>query len=988
MSQLLPIGKFALFKNGIKNTKKSNDIFIWTAVKAIRSEHYRDKVEKIRTSDDKSVRSVIKSTLDYFCFSGTFKERNVEGLLKHSGIICIDFDLNGEHPDPEDRTQKVHITEYHIESVKYQLSKDPHTLATFVSPSGDGIKVLVKIFPDLHLESFNALKAYYLKNFGLSLDESGKDVSRACYASYDPEIFYNQDSQIFQVEGIEEKVSPLPAPDPKFRIDTETGEVIEVNDFEGWDRKKKEEFDRITVICGRIFQKKVDITSQYDDWLSIGMSLAIYGEHGRDLYHKVSQFNSKYNEPDCNYKFSNLIKTSNFTSPAKFIKICKEYDIDVKVARTIPAGIAEGAEGKGYQDFTFQMPDDMPLTPEIKKHVFQYSFFEFNCRYYYAMFKNENRTVSFYNISNFVIRPLFLIMHKQEPMRIIEIENIFGVCKVVDIPAKAFVSLSEFKAFVEGSGNFLFDGDMTKFQKIKAKLYDLSRNAEEVRTLGYHRDGFYAFANGIYTDKFEATDDHGVIEYKERNYFIPALSSIYKDQEEDFEAQKKFLFIRNKISWQDWSTQFCAVHKDNGVFGLMYYLTSLFRDLVYDNFKFFPHLFLFGPPGSGKSQLGWSLMAMYGQAQAPFNLNGGTKVAFHKKFAMFRNALVWFDEYNNAIDYQRVQALKAAYDGTGHEKSEMTSANRTKTTPVNSGCLMSGQELPIADNALFKRCILAQYHQTEYTDAEVKAHNALREIEQKGLSHITGHLSTLRQKFKDEYFDINAKLLKEFKVLLEKENNIEERIIQNMVIIVATYKVLEPVLKFPFDFEKLKSLAISNIKNQNNLIANAKETNMFWDLVEFMIDKNEAKYSIDYKIELHSEIIVNLGRNEVKEIVFSEGNEKASKHVLFLRLQKIHGTYMELHRRQYNKNGLDKGSLIHYLQNNKGFLGNVYSTRFDNSKSSAMCFDYDYLKSQGINLERGDPDVHPPIETPDRPKPPAPVQMALDQVGRDEDMPF
>jgi hypothetical protein len=986
MSQLLPIGKFALFKNGIKNTKKSVDISIQSAVKAIRSDHYKDNVQKIRTSDNKSVRSVIKASLDYFCFSGTFKERNVEGLIKHSGIICIDFDLNGEHPDPEDRTKKVHITEYNIENVKYKLSKDPFSLAVFVSPSGYGVKVLVKIFPEMHLDSFNGLKNYYKKNFDLSLDESGKDVSRACYASYDPEIYYNGDSELFKVEGIEQLPPPAPKPEKKFHINEDTGEVTEIKDFEGWDRKKKEEFDRIKVIVGRIFQKKVDITTAYDDWLSIGMSLAIYGEHGRELYHLVSQFNSDYIEADCDYKFSNLVKTTNFTTPAKFIKICKEYDIDVKVGKTIPAGVAEGAEGKGYEDLMFEMPKDVPLTPELKKHVFQYSFFEFNCRYYYADFDLNKRKVSFYQISNFIIRPLFLIMHKQEPVRIIEIENIYGVAKVVDIPAKAFVSISEFKAFVEGSGNFLFDGDMTKFQKIKAKLYDLSRNAEEVRTLGYHRDGFYAFANGIYTDKFEATDDHGVIEHKERNYFIPALSSIYKDQEEDFEAQKKFLFVRNKINWKDWSTQFCAVHKDNGVFGLMYFLTSIFRNQVYDNFKFFPHLFLFGPPGSGKSQLGWSLMAMFGQPQPPFNLNGGTKVAFHKKFAMFRNAIVWFDEYNNAIDYQRVQALKAAYDGTGHEKSEMTSANRTKTTPVNSGCIMSGQELPIADNALFKRCILAQYTQTEYTDVEVKAHSALREIESKGLSHITGHISTLKDKFKAEYFDINAKLLKEFKVILEKENNIEERIIQNMVIIISTYKVLESILDFPFTFDELKKLAITNIKNQNNLIANAKETNMFWDMVEFMIEKGDARNNHDFKFQLTDRIKVNMGRDGDKEIVFTDSTGHISKNVLFVRLAKIHPTYMQLHRQQYNKNGLDKGSLTHYLENNKGYLGHIYSTNFENTKTSALAFDYDYLKSQGINLERGDPNSIPDPIPPNKAS--GSKQMGIGEAQPDEDMPF
>ena len=67
-----------------------------------------------------------------------------------------------------------------------------------MSPSGDGIKVLVRITnPERHRDHFRALKVYFNKQYGVTPDESGINESRACFESYDPDIIVNENAVKF-----------------------------------------------------------------------------------------------------------------------------------------------------------------------------------------------------------------------------------------------------------------------------------------------------------------------------------------------------------------------------------------------------------------------------------------------------------------------------------------------------------------------------------------------------------------------------------------------------------------------------------------------------------------------------------------------------------------------------------------------------------------------------------------------------------------------
>lgn len=758
----------------------------------------------------------------------------------------------------------------------------------------------------------------------------------------------------------------------EIEIDEETGE---------WRVKKKikeikvdeKELRRAKQVADRIYEGKVNLVLNHDiNSVDLMQAIAHFGEKGREIAFKI--WEAAGLEKETADPLFEIALLSRKDSPKYFFSSAKKMGVETRYIKTARSEAAEGAEGIDAHDWVIKWPDDYADQQSFdewksREQLFAYSYIEHKNCIWFAVFDNSAREIGFYRISNFVIRPLYLIKSKTDPKRLFEVKNIFGVKYILDIPAKALVSMTEFQVFCESHGNFLFEGSKQQFTKIKRKLYDQTKDAEEVKMLGWQDEGFYAFANGAYDDTFTKVDEYGIIKHliskgeheaEEKYFFIPAMSSIYKDEKDQYDLEKKFVFVkRPDVKFADWAQLFYEVFGENGVMGLSFYLSSLFRDMIYSRFKFFPHLFHFGPPGTGKSTMCWSIQYMFGLERKPFMLNAGTAVAFHRTFAQFRNAVVWFDEYNNSIEFKRVQDLKSAYDGAGHVKGEWSSSggstNKTTTTPVESACNISGQELPISDNALFKRCILLQYHQTVFSDQEKERLTRLQKLQEKGLSHITGALTKFRKKMEAEYFQTFEKVERELLKALDDDPQIESRIVKNMAVIATTFKVLEQELPFPFAWPKVIDIMAKNIRSQNALISNAKETNQFWDMVDYCISEGELRDQEDFKIEHLSEVSVTIERKSVKR-----GLDKITP-ILFVRLSTAHPKYLEALRKQGEKKGMDKGSLAHYLSHSPGFIGMVSGTRFKKNEksfvSSAYAFNYKVLEEFGYNFDRTDPEI-------------------------------
>ena len=171
---------FSFFRRPIRTTEPIRCITIPDIYRYIVNPRFAGmQTEALRRIADKDAAKKYKAdNFDFCTFSGTFRNRSKNGLLLHSGLLCIDFD---------------HVAD--IPSLKEKLLHDEYfeTELLFRSPSGDGVKWVIAV--DLRgWEHSRFCKSVfnYLRSSGYpEPDTSGSDVSRSCFIPFDPEVYIN-----------------------------------------------------------------------------------------------------------------------------------------------------------------------------------------------------------------------------------------------------------------------------------------------------------------------------------------------------------------------------------------------------------------------------------------------------------------------------------------------------------------------------------------------------------------------------------------------------------------------------------------------------------------------------------------------------------------------------------------------------------------------------------------------------------------------------
>ena len=164
-----------IFKNIF--SKEPHFITVDKALERIKLGASKALVLDIRLALDKEKANKLKLNLPSICFSGKFGvDRKDEQLVQHSGFLVLDFD---DISDLRDKQTEI-------------IQKD-FVYACWVSPSGNGLKALVKIADGKkHREHFQSLQEIFPE-----IDRSGINVSRVCYESFDPDIYVNEKAVVF-----------------------------------------------------------------------------------------------------------------------------------------------------------------------------------------------------------------------------------------------------------------------------------------------------------------------------------------------------------------------------------------------------------------------------------------------------------------------------------------------------------------------------------------------------------------------------------------------------------------------------------------------------------------------------------------------------------------------------------------------------------------------------------------------------------------------
>ena len=154
------------------------------AFKRIKDGNSKELIECIQKESEKSKQTILKEQLPVIRFAGQFNKNNDDSLIKASGLIILDFDNYDKESD--------------MLKMRKKLQKNKYTFALFTSPRGNGLKLLVKI-PEANQYTykryFEALAEYYNDDH---FDMKCSNISRACFESYDPNIYVNKESKLWE----------------------------------------------------------------------------------------------------------------------------------------------------------------------------------------------------------------------------------------------------------------------------------------------------------------------------------------------------------------------------------------------------------------------------------------------------------------------------------------------------------------------------------------------------------------------------------------------------------------------------------------------------------------------------------------------------------------------------------------------------------------------------------------------------------------------
>jgi len=244
-----------------------------------------------------------KRSLPAFTPSGLFEGgRKLEYLKEYSGLIILDIDK---------------LTQDQLCATRTRVEEIPNTHACFISPSGNGLKILVKVFsrPVYHKVVFNQVKSFYeeqLRNKNqdstVQIDPSGKDITRLCFVSWDEMLYLNPSAAIFK---------PY------------------INMVE----------DDIEKLVSQIESRQIDLTAKYEDWVKIGFALTdALGEEGRSSFHRLSQFYPGYHINICDQQYDKCLKSkrSGITISTLYY-FARDSGIEISKFKTAPTTIMKSA---------------------------------------------------------------------------------------------------------------------------------------------------------------------------------------------------------------------------------------------------------------------------------------------------------------------------------------------------------------------------------------------------------------------------------------------------------------------------------------------------------------------------------------------------------------------------------------------------------------------------------------------------------------------
>lgn len=554
-----------------------------------------------------------------------------------------------------------------------------------------------------------------------------------------------------------------------------------------------------------------------------------------------------------------------------------------------------------------------------------YGFFKRNGKYYLTEYRKDDSVTK--ELSNFVMESLFhLVTGTNNSKRIIKIQRNTGEISIIEVFSSE-MKPDTFETILK-SKRCTFFGSAYQLKIVFARLMDTETEAIILNVLGWnHEHLVYVFADAVFqNNEILKVNEIGIIETGAKRFYLPAFG-LANDNNEDFETEKLYAYQPGEIGFAEWSELFYLSFGTNGAIGILFLILSVFRDIVFNQVRFFPFLFLFGDFGTGKTSFVERLLSLFGRDIIGTPLNNATSIALSRLASTRINGLFYFKEYTSETDEKAQDFILTAYDGAGRTTGVKSNDNRTKSFPVRSGLIFDGNHLPTQKTAILSRMILLNFEESTFTEAQKTAYEKLKTAASNGLGKVLIEILEKREKFEKgfkEAFNQNVKDLKE-----SYKQTFPERTLNHIALLVAPAKILWNSLDFPFDFKHVLMSIVENAENQNKLLKQSGAISIFWEA-----------FANNYKKGL----IFRFDNMNAKTASF---NIKENESIIQIKLLNIYPHYVK-YCRENNIQFLDQNSLRMILtsKSNKEFLpgsqkarGSAYTDFYFGS-----CYQFSFCK--------------------------------------------
>jgi hypothetical protein len=298
---------FYLSKTNNSSNGRAKDVSHW--LDRIKNGAVKEQITLVRSKLDKKEKDIEKGKLSAVTFGGQFTQRSKTGLKEHSGLLILDFDKLDTFDE--------------VVELKTKLSNSPYVFACWVSPSGNGLKSLIKIPKvkdnDLYANFYDAIYDNFIwvnETYGKEIiDKSGKDISRLCFESYDPDIYVNLNSSVW--------------------IESNVTEVIEHNDIHQVTIYPLQDQNAIANRLIEWFKKKFDRSQRN---VSLFKLASAFNDFGVDEYLATSYLR-QYEQKDFQQSEIIALIKSAYKKTAQFgTKTFEDKDIKKRVEKLIKTG--------------------------------------------------------------------------------------------------------------------------------------------------------------------------------------------------------------------------------------------------------------------------------------------------------------------------------------------------------------------------------------------------------------------------------------------------------------------------------------------------------------------------------------------------------------------------------------------------------------------------------------------------------------------------